>query len=98
MDAISRHKSEFEKIYLSYYSRMKRFAQEYVIREEDAENIVQDLFLDLWEQNIELLSHSNLFAYLFTSVKNRCIDFLRTGQPCVTLRRNYRRLYESPAD
>jgi RNA polymerase sigma-70 factor (family 1) len=77
MDAISRHKSEFEKIYLSYYSRMKRFAQEYVIREEDAENIVQDLFLDLWEQNIELLSHSNLFAYLFTSVKNRCIDFLR---------------------
>lgn len=47
MDAISRHKSEFEKIYLSYYSRMKRFAQEYVIREEDAENIVQDLFLDL---------------------------------------------------
>lgn len=77
MDTISRHKSEFEKIYLSYYSRMKRFAQEYVIREEDAENIVQDLFLDLWEQNFLLLTHTNLFAYLFTSVKNRCIDFLR---------------------
>lgn len=56
---------------------MKRFAQEYVIREEDAENIVQDVFLDLWEQNLLLLTHTNLFAYLFTSVKNRCIDFLR---------------------
>lgn len=56
---------------------MKRFAQEYVIREEDAENIVQDIFLDLWEQNLLLLSHTNLFAYLFTTVKNKCIDFLR---------------------
>jgi len=56
---------------------MKRFAQEYVMREEDAENIVQDVFLDLWEQNLLLLSHTNLFAYLFTALKNRCIDFLR---------------------
>lgn len=46
------NKSEqFEQIYISYYSRMKRFAQEYVVREEDAENIVQDVFLDVWEKN-----------------------------------------------
>ena len=68
---------EFENIYVSHYSRMKRFAQEYVISEEDAENIVQDVFLDLWEQKLFLSSHTNLFAYLFTSVKNKCIDFLR---------------------
>lgn len=72
-----KNRTEFEKIYIAYYSRMKRFAQEYVIREEDAENIVQDVFLDLWEQNLLLLTHSNLFAYLFTALKNRCIDFLR---------------------
>ena len=73
----TKNRTEFEKIYVTHYSRMKRFAQEYVIREEDAENIVQDVFLDLWEQNLLLLSHTNLFAYLFTAVKNRCIDFLR---------------------
>ena len=56
---------------------MKRFAQEYVIREEDAENIVQDVFLELWEKDFILHSHTNLFAYLFTSTKNRCLDFLR---------------------
>lgn len=72
-----KNKTEFEQIYVSHYSRMKRFAQEYVIREEDAENIVQDVFLDLWEQNFLLLTHTNLFAYLFTTLKNRCIDFLR---------------------
>ncbi|OJV38271.1 MAG: RNA polymerase subunit sigma-70 [Bacteroidia bacterium 43-41] len=77
MDKTAEKRTEFENIYVAHYSRMKRFAQEYVIREEDAENIVQDVFLDLWEQNLLLLSHTNLFAYLFTAVKNRCIDFLR---------------------
>lgn len=77
MGKIVKNTAEFENIYIAHYSRMKRFAQEYVIREEEAENIVQDVFLDLWEQNFLLLSHTNLFAYLFTAVKSKCIDFLR---------------------
>ncbi len=77
MSNTTKNRIEFENIYVVHYSRMKRFAQEYVIREEDAENIVQDVFLDLWEQNFLLLTHTNLFAYLFTTLKNRCIDFLR---------------------
>ena len=56
---------------------MKRFAIQYVLREEDAENIVQDVFLNLWEQQFYYMSQTNLFAFLFTATKNRCIDFLR---------------------
>lgn len=59
------------------YTRMKRFAQEYVIREEDAENIVHDIFTELWEKKLEFSSHINLNGYLFVILKNRCIDFLR---------------------
>lgn len=67
----------FEDIYLSYFFKMKRFALEYVIREEDAENIVQDVFTELWEKK-EILSMSiNLIAYLFTTVKNKCLNHLR---------------------
>lgn len=67
----------FEEIYISYFSRMKYFALEYVLLEEDAENIVQDVFTELWEKK-ELLTYDiNLIAFLFTSVKNRCIDLLR---------------------
>ncbi len=69
--------TKFKNVYLTYYSRLKRFAQEYVISEEDAENIVQDVFLDLWEQQFILTSHLNLIAHLFTVTKNRCLDFLR---------------------
>lgn len=67
----------FEEIYVSYFSRMKYFALEYVLLEEDAENIVQDVFTELWGKK-ELLTYDiNLIAFLFTSVKNRCIDLLR---------------------
>ncbi|HBG41182.1 MAG TPA: RNA polymerase sigma-70 factor [Porphyromonadaceae bacterium] len=77
MDNELDYKIEFEKVYCSYYSRMKRFAQEYVLHEEDAENIVQDVFLELWEHKEVLSTYVYSSGFLFTSVKNRCIDFLR---------------------
>ena len=56
---------------------MLRFSQTYVIAEEDAENIVQDTFLYLWE-HLELLEDiDHLDAFLFTLIKNRCLNFLK---------------------
>ncbi len=68
---------DFKDIYLSYFQRMKYFALEYVVSEEDAENIVQDVFTELWEKKELLVYDINLIAFLFTSIKNRCIDHLR---------------------
>ncbi|MDR3217999.1 MAG: RNA polymerase sigma-70 factor [Dysgonamonadaceae bacterium] len=67
----------FEEIYLNYFSKMKNFAKEYVLSDEDAENIVQDIFLELWEKREILGMPLNIIAYLFTAIKNRCIDLLR---------------------
>ena len=67
----------FPEIYLAYYPKLLRFATEYVILKEDAENIVQDLFAFLWENDQLLTNAENLNAYLFRLVRNRCIDFLR---------------------
>lgn len=68
---------DFEAIYISYFSRMKYFAREYVLSDEEAENIVQDVFTELWEKKVLLTYDMNLIAFLFTSIKNRCIDYLR---------------------
>lgn len=67
----------FDRIYVTYYPRMIRFAKEYVLFEEDAENIVQDVFLVLWEKRRVLDIRVSLVAYLFSLVKNRCLDYLR---------------------
>ncbi len=76
-NSLQKYEDQFKDIYVSYYSRMKRFAEQYVIREEDAENIVQDIFFELWEKQLEFSSFVNLSGYLFSVLKNRCIDFLR---------------------
>lgn len=68
---------DFEKIYAVYYPKLVRFSKEYVLSQADAENIVQDVFLGLWEQKDILSSLHNINAYLFRLMKNRCIDFLR---------------------
>lgn len=69
--------SHFDSIYVQYYSRMLRFATEYVGSEADAENIVQDIFLYLWERRDSTEIHTNMGSYLFTLVKNKCLDYLR---------------------
>ena len=68
---------DFENFYITWYSRVKHFARDYVLSEEEAENITQDVFLDFYQKRESLDFHINVIAYLFTSVKNRCIDYLR---------------------
>ena len=67
----------FEKIYKLYYPKMFAFAKNYISANEDVENIVQDVFLVLWEKKDELELSCTLTTYLFTLVKNRCLNFLR---------------------
>lgn len=69
--------NNFDKVYVLYYSRMHRFAREYVLSSEDAENIVQDVFLLVWERRKVLDIQISLTAYLFSLVKNKCLDYLR---------------------
>lgn len=67
----------FSELYLTYYSKLVRFAKEFVIQEEDAENITQDVFIILWE-NRDFIKHiDNMNAYLFRLVRNKCLDYLK---------------------
>ena len=68
---------DFETFYITWYSRAKYFAREYVLSEAEAENIVQDVFLHLYERRDLLDGNINQIAYFFTAIKNRCIDYLR---------------------
>lgn len=82
MDIVNLHiqndkKSDFSRVYSIYFPKLVRFAREFVLSTEDAENIIQDIFIYLWEHQEILGSLSNLNAFLFVLVKNKCIDFIR---------------------
>ena len=67
----------FSELYLIYYPKLVRFAKEFVMSEEDAENITQDVFADLWEKRESMDHIENINAYLFRLVRNRCLDHLK---------------------
>lgn len=70
-------KDYYSKVYSIYFPKLVRFSQTYLLSREDAENVVQDIFLYLWENRDRIPMLGNLNAYLFTVVRNRCIDFIR---------------------
>lgn len=70
----------FARIFKKYWQELYDFAY---IKTQDAdvsEEIVQELFVNLWEKR-QTLRVANLRSYLFVSVKNRVIDFYRRDIP-----------------
>lgn len=67
----------FDYVFHYYYSGMVVFASKYVNDYEAAEDIVQSFFVKIWIKRDQLNITSNLKSYMFSSLKNSCIDYLR---------------------
>lgn len=72
--------SFFQSIYKTYYSRLCVFAYGFLQNENDAEEIVQNVMLKLWEQKDKINEIENMQAYLFRSVKNQCLNFIKRNK------------------
>ena len=67
----------FEEVYREYYIPLCYYCLRYVESFSDSEEIVQDLFLKLWEMHDELDIKSSLNAYLYRAVQNYALNFLK---------------------
>lgn len=65
--------SAFDSLFRKYYVPLLGQAMQLVGR-EDAENIVQDFMLDLWQHGSKIIIHSSVGAYLKTSIHYRCLN------------------------
>jgi len=71
------NEAAFEIVFKSFFEQLASFANEYVFDKEVSKNIVQEIFMKLWEKRANIEIHSNLKSYLYTSTKNSCISYLR---------------------
>jgi len=69
---------EFETIFNQYYPVLCRYAFSLVKNKVTAEDIVQEQFINLWENRYRT-SISSYSAYLFKAVKNKSINYLQSG-------------------
>jgi RNA polymerase sigma-70 factor, Bacteroides expansion family 1 len=73
-------KEDFQNIFRTYYTPLCHLSNSYLDDEDEAKSIVQEAFLKLWEVRESLNSDSNLRNYLFTLVKNNCLNILKRKQ------------------
>lgn len=66
----------FEQLFKTYYFKLSRFAWRYVDSKTIAEELVQAVFADIWEERKEW-QPLKIKTYLFGAVRNRAIDHIR---------------------
>ncbi len=74
---IAGDKTVVNELYKKYSSKLYHFALNYLKSEPDALDVVQEVFINLWNNRKKLHKTSNLDAYLFTIAKNTVISLFR---------------------
>jgi len=69
-------KGQFESLFRSSYVSLVKYAKTLVRDQDTAEEIVQDLFVKLWQEKEKMNIESSLNGYLFRSVHNRCLHYI----------------------
>jgi len=69
--------ASFEEIYNTFRPQLYAFVFRYLKSKEDSEEIVQEVFIQIWENRASLNEKLSFKSYLFTITKNRIIDYFR---------------------
>jgi RNA polymerase sigma-70 factor (ECF subfamily) len=65
----------FEQVFRFYYEPLCRYATGIVLETEEAEEIVQQVFLRIWERRAELNITVSFKAYLYRAVHNASLNY-----------------------
>ncbi len=79
-------KRSFESLFHLHYSDLCSYAHHFIKDFAASEEIVQDLFVNLWAKKDNLEIKSSLKSYLFQSTKNRCLNLIKH----IEVRENYK--------
>jgi RNA polymerase sigma-70 factor (ECF subfamily) len=71
------NRTEFERLFKTHFAFLCNFAQQYVQDQDTAQEICQRVFITLWEKRKEMDPSRSIKSYLFTAVRNRCLNHIR---------------------
>lgn len=73
-------RENFKQIFHDYYQPLFHLSRHYLEDEDEAKGVVQEAFIKLWNIRHELNSDSNLRNFLYTLVKNNCLNIIKRKQ------------------
>jgi len=70
-------KTAFEYVFKAYYNQLCRYAEEILGDSEQAKDVVENIFVAVWENRKKLDIHSSFRSYLYKSAYNLCLNEIR---------------------
>jgi len=67
----------FKQLYQLLFFKLYQFAYSFVQSKESAEEVVNDVFLSVWQKRKTLDTINNINVYLYVAVKNASLNYLR---------------------
>jgi RNA polymerase sigma-70 factor, ECF subfamily len=67
----------FDVLYKKYNKKLYKFSYSILKSQVESENIIQDVFLTLWETRYKIVKDSSIKCYLFTIAYNSAISIIR---------------------
>ncbi|MEO6723392.1 MAG: RNA polymerase sigma-70 factor [Ferruginibacter sp.] len=74
--AASDDKEAYEKLFYHFYDSLYRFASSLLNHEVVADEIVSDVFVNIWRNRNQMNEIENLQTYLYVAVRNLCTRYL----------------------
>jgi RNA polymerase sigma-70 factor (ECF subfamily) len=69
---------DYKTLFDELYKSLCLFSNKYIGDLDVSKDIVQDIFIKVWEDKIEFQSECKIKSYLYTSVKNKSLDYLKS--------------------
>ncbi len=67
----------FEGLFKSYFAELCLYATRFVADIENAEEIVQEIFFNIWSNRTKLNINISIKAYLYATVRNTCLNAIK---------------------
>lgn len=74
------NRNAYEALFRQLYTPLVRFAREIVKDTDAAEDLVQEVFVKIWEKRHQIQIETGIKSYLYMAVKNQCLNALRIEQ------------------
>ncbi len=81
----SSDKEAFSDLFKRYYESLYRIALRFVNDTQLAENVAQEIFVKIWVNRTKYKIRTNLKSFLFTAVRNQCLNELKQQKRTVSI-------------
>ena len=70
----------YRSLYDTLYAPLCLFASKYIRDMDTSKDIVQEVFIKIWEKKPAFRNHNAVKSYFYNAVKNRSLDYLKNKQ------------------